>query len=223
MLETNMKLIRSKRKPSILYFFAFSTTASNYELCPSSCAPPRCPGSSCPIVGCRRHPGGCNSRGQPRRARRWDFRRSRRVVEHNILNDAKTHAVEPFDHLAILEHAIIRVHGIAAFRREEVHWVVAPVDAFFALYRSDRGLLLRAIGGKTLRSGVASQVVLSLVNAREVEAGQEVYGPEAHRRVPLGASGRRVTVGRRPSKFRDGRSHSHVIALKSRNVQFVDT
>ncbi len=68
------------------------------------------------------------------------------VVEDNILNHAKSGMVEALDHLAVLEHAIIWVDCIAAFWREKVDRVVAPVERVLVLNRGDRCLLLCAIG-----------------------------------------------------------------------------
>ncbi len=101
------------------------------------------------------------------------------VIEHDVLNDPQTRMVQPLDHLTVLAHAIVRVERIAAFRREKVHRVVAPVEPIAALNRGHRGLLLRAIGRKAAQVWRSLPGALVFVNAGEMKARQQMDSLEA--------------------------------------------
>ena len=136
----------SKRKPSILYSRALSTSVSIISFSIMRCSL-AVSAQQEPVSRCRSRRSGDSTRNHLVQIGVRSFARSVGVIEDHILDDAQASGMQALDHGAIFAHAIIGIDGIAAFRRHIVHRIVAPVISILTLDRGHRGLLLLPSGG----------------------------------------------------------------------------
>ena len=83
------------------------------------------------------------------------------VIEDDILNHAQPVAVQRLNHAAVFAGAILGIHSVAAFRRDVVQRIIAPVESISVLNRGNGGLLLVGVRSIGAKSGVVCQVDLS--------------------------------------------------------------